>query len=80
MTRGAEGKVGKVFVGDMAEDKAVQLASTVVSEGAVYSVRIFFIYCGNKQLGTVLHGINMLFATISTAPADSIRSLDTRNQ
>jgi hypothetical protein len=38
VTRGAEGKGGRVFVGDMSEEKALQLASKVVSEGFVYGV------------------------------------------
>lgn len=39
ITRGAEGKTGRAFVGDMSEEKAVELASKVVSEGFLYSVR-----------------------------------------
>lgn len=39
ITRGAEGRKGKVFVGDMTEEKAVELASRIVSEGFIYSVR-----------------------------------------
>lgn len=42
LTRSAEGKSGKVFVGDMSEEKAVQLASKVVSEGFVYGVSLIF--------------------------------------
>lgn len=39
INRGAEGKAGgRVFVGDMTEEKAVQLASKVASEGFVYFV------------------------------------------
>ena len=38
ISRGAEGKGGRVFVADMVEDKAVELASKVVSEGFLYSV------------------------------------------
>ena len=38
VTRGAEGKSGRVFVGDMSEDNAVQLASKAVSEGFIYGV------------------------------------------
>ena len=39
ISRGAEGKGGRVFVADMTEDKAVELASKVVSEGFLYGVR-----------------------------------------
>jgi hypothetical protein len=38
ITRGAEGKTGRAFVGDMSEERAVQLASKVASEGFLYSV------------------------------------------
>jgi len=38
LTRNAEGKTGRIFVGDMSEEKAVQLASKVVSEGFLYGV------------------------------------------
>ena len=41
ITRGAEGRTGRAFVGDMSEEKAVQLASKVASEGFVYSVRFY---------------------------------------
>lgn len=37
LTRGAEGKEGKAFVGEMTEDKALELASKIVSEGFVYT-------------------------------------------
>lgn len=37
--RGAEGRTGRAFVGDMTEEKALQLASKVVSEGFIYGVR-----------------------------------------
>ena len=39
ISRGAEGRTGRTFVGDISEEKAVQLASKVVSEGFVYGVR-----------------------------------------
>ena len=39
INRGAEGKSGKVFVASMTEDKAVELASKVASEGFLYGVR-----------------------------------------
>lgn len=38
ITRGAEGKTGKAFVGDLTEDKALQLASKIASEGFVFTV------------------------------------------
>mmetsp|Transcript_31258 Transcript_31258/g.79716 ORF Transcript_31258/g.79716 Transcript_31258/m.79716 type:complete len:188 (-) Transcript_31258:359-922(-) len=38
ITRGAEGKGGKVFVGDMTEEKSLELASKLVSEGFVFFV------------------------------------------
>jgi hypothetical protein len=40
ITRGAEGKTGKVFVGSMSEEKAVQMASKVASEGFVYGTAL----------------------------------------
>ncbi len=39
ITRGAEGKTGRAFVGDMSEEKAMELASKVASEGFLYGVR-----------------------------------------
>ena len=38
ISRAAEGKVGKFFVGDMSDERALQLASKVVSEGFVFGV------------------------------------------
>ena len=38
ISRAAEGKAGKFFVGDMSDDHALQLASKVVSEGFVFGV------------------------------------------
>ncbi len=38
ITRGAEGKGGKAFIGDMTEEKSVELASKVASEGFVFTV------------------------------------------
>jgi hypothetical protein len=40
ISRGAEGRTGRTFVGDISEERAVQLASKVVSEGFVYGVRM----------------------------------------
>eukprot|EP00887_Chlorella_sp_A99_P003483 scaffold7.g3483.t1 len=40
LTRGAEGRTGRVFVADMTEEHAVHLASKVASEGFVYAVGI----------------------------------------
>lgn len=37
--RGAEGKSGKVFVANISEEKAMELAGRVVSEGFVWTVR-----------------------------------------
>ena len=37
ITRGAEGKTGKVFVGSMSEENAMQMASKVASEGFVFA-------------------------------------------
>lgn len=39
ITRGAEGKTGKAFVGNMTEEKSVELASKIASEGFVFAVR-----------------------------------------
>ena len=38
INRGVEGKTSRAFVGDMSEEKALQLASKVVSEGFLYTV------------------------------------------
>ena len=46
ITRRSEGKVGRTFVGDMSEDRAVQLASKVVSEGFLYGVSPVLPCCG----------------------------------
>lgn len=40
ITRGAEGKTGRAFVGDMSEEKAVELASKVASEGFLYGMGV----------------------------------------
>lgn len=40
ITRGAEGKTGRVFVGDMSEERAMQMASKVASEGFVYGTAL----------------------------------------
>lgn len=45
INRGAEGKTGRAFVGAMSEDKAVELASKVVSEGFLYGVRRGWLVC-----------------------------------
>ena len=41
INRGAEGKVGKVFVGDITEERAVELASKFVSEGFLFMVQYY---------------------------------------
>lgn len=38
ISRGAEGKTGKAFVGDMTEEKSLELASKLASEGFVFGV------------------------------------------
>lgn len=38
ITRGAEGRTGKAFVGAMTEEKSVELASKIASEGFVFTV------------------------------------------
>lgn len=43
INRGAEGKGGRVFVADMTEDKAVELASKVVSEGFLYGMGVVLV-------------------------------------
>jgi Optic atrophy 3 protein (OPA3) len=40
VSRGAEGSSGRAFVGELTEEKAVELAGKVVSEGFVYTVRL----------------------------------------
>ena len=39
MTRSAEGKTGRVFVGDLSDENAMDLAGKLVSEFFVYTVR-----------------------------------------
>lgn len=43
ISRGAEGKTGRAFVGEMTEDKALQLASKIASEGFVFTVGVLVI-------------------------------------
>lgn len=43
ITRGAEGKTGRVFVGDMSEERALQMASKVASEGFVYGTALILL-------------------------------------
>lgn len=38
ITRGAEGRTSKAFIADMTEDKSIELASKLVSEGFVFAV------------------------------------------
>ena len=38
ITRGAEGRTGKYIVGNMSEDRALELSAKVVSEAFVFSV------------------------------------------
>ena len=40
MTRRAEGKEGPAFIGDMTEEKSVELASKIASEAFVFGVRV----------------------------------------
>lgn len=40
ITRGAEGKTGRAFVANMSDERAVELASKVASEGFIYGVRL----------------------------------------
>lgn len=42
VNRGAEGKSGKVFVGNLSEENAMDLAGKVVSEAFVWGVRLSF--------------------------------------
>ena len=39
VTRSAEGKTGRVFVGDLSDENAMDLAGKLVSEFFVYTVR-----------------------------------------
>lgn len=40
ITRSAEGKSGKAFIGAMTEDKSIELASKLASEGFVFGVSV----------------------------------------
>lgn len=46
ISRGAEGKEGKAFVGSMTDERALEMASKVVSEGFVFVVCIMNLDCG----------------------------------
>lgn len=41
ITRMSEGKTNKLFVGSMSDDRALELASKIVSEGFIFSVSSF---------------------------------------
>lgn len=47
ITRGAEGKTGRAFVADMTEEKSIELASKLVSEGFVFTVSIRLVWVGS---------------------------------
>eukprot|EP00879_Flechtneria_rotunda_P011126 GHRR01011623.1.p2 GENE.GHRR01011623.1~~GHRR01011623.1.p2 ORF type:complete len:129 (+),score=31.06 GHRR01011623.1:696-1082(+) len=52
VTRKAEGKTGKAFVGNMTEEKAVELASRIASESFLFmvgSLLIFLEYDRNRR-------------------------------
>ena len=38
ITRMSEGKTSRLFVGNMSDDKAMELASKIASEGFIFSV------------------------------------------
>jgi hypothetical protein len=40
ISRRAEGKQGRAFIGDMTEEKSVELASKLASEGFIFVVRL----------------------------------------
>eukprot|EP00798_Chlamydomonas_sp_ICE-L_P010394 gene10394-8338_t len=40
ITRKAEGKTGRVFIGVMTEEKSIKLASTIISEGFIFLVGV----------------------------------------
>ena len=42
VNRGAEGKVAKVFVGDLSEENALELAGKVISESFIWLVSAFY--------------------------------------
>lgn len=49
ITRGAEGKESRAFVGAISDEKAMDLAAKVVSEGFVFTVSFLFSlksFCG----------------------------------
>lgn len=43
LTRSADGKTGKAFVGKMSEEKSIELASKFVSEGFVFAVGVLIV-------------------------------------
>ena len=43
ITRSADGKTGRAFVGDMTEEKSIEMASKLVSEGFVFGAS-FILY------------------------------------
>ena len=44
VTRHAEGKTGKVFVGELSDENALDLAGKIVSEAFVYTVRSLLLW------------------------------------
>ena len=54
VNRGAEGKSAKVFVGDLSEENALELAGKVISESFVWLVRApcwTFLLCNSVRQG-----------------------------
>lgn len=74
ITRGAEGRSGKAFVGAMTEEKSVELASKIASEGFVFAVRepAGSLLAGNTHDGEAwglegLHGLGCGLSAVRTA-------------
>jgi hypothetical protein len=62
LTRSAEGKTGRAFVGNMSEEKALELASKVVSEGFLYGVSLCDACSNHDQIVTSAHCMNLCAA------------------
>ena len=50
INRGAEGLTNKVFIGDISEDKAVELAGKFISEAFIWTVRASLLDFANYVL------------------------------
>ena len=69
ITRGAEGKSGRVFVGDISEEHAVELASKFVSESFIFAVSALNPRQTTPSQCMTANNISLNTAAIPLAPA-----------